>query len=84
LLLAQQIDTSNDPMEMCAEDAALLRLEMDVDAAKPGSRIGPYRIVREIGRGGMGAVYLAERDDEHYSQQVAIKLIKPRARRRRY
>ncbi len=64
-------------MEMCADDAALLRLEMDVDAAKPGSRIGPYRIVREIGRGGMGAVYLAERDDEHYRQQVAIKLIKP-------
>ncbi len=41
-----------------------------------GRRIGPYRIIREIGRGGMGAVYLAERDDEHYRQHVAIKLIK--------
>lgn len=41
-----------------------------------GNRIGPYRIVSEIGRGGMGAVYLAERDDDQYQKQVAIKLIK--------
>ena len=62
---------------MCVADAARIPFETGVDAAKPGSRIGPYRIVREIGRGGMGAVHLAERDDEHYRQQVAIKLIKP-------
>ena len=41
-----------------------------------GVRIGAYRIVREIGRGGMGAVYLAERDDGQFRKQVAIKLIK--------
>ena len=40
----------------------------------PGTEIGSYRIVREIGRGGMGAVYLAERDGFH--QQVALKIIK--------
>jgi eukaryotic-like serine/threonine-protein kinase len=40
-----------------------------------GRRIGPYRVVREIGRGGMGAVYLGVRDDEHYRVQVAIKLM---------
>jgi eukaryotic-like serine/threonine-protein kinase len=38
-------------------------------------RIGPYKVLREIGRGGMGVVFLAERDDE-YRKQVAIKLIK--------
>lgn len=37
--------------------------------------IGAYRIVQEIGRGGMGVVYLAERDDGAYQQQVAIKLV---------
>ena len=41
-----------------------------------GHLIGAYRTVREIGRGGMGAVYLAERADEQYRKQVAIKLIK--------
>ena len=41
-----------------------------------GRRIGPWRIVREVGRGGMGAVYLAERVDGTFEQRVAIKLIK--------
>src|SRR5262249_48227640 len=39
-----------------------------------GARIGAYRIVREIGRGGMGTVYLAERADDEYNQRVALKL----------
>ncbi|MEW6208016.1 MAG: protein kinase [Acidobacteriota bacterium] len=41
-----------------------------------GQRVGAYRIVREIGRGGMGAVYLAERADDAFRKSVAIKLIK--------
>jgi serine/threonine-protein kinase len=39
-------------------------------------RIGPYRVTRLIGRGGMGAVYEAERDDDQFRQKVAIKIIK--------
>ena len=42
----------------------------------PGTRIGPYQIVREIGRGGMGQVYLADRADGQFAQQVALKLVK--------
>ena len=42
-----------------------------------GRRIGPYKIDREIGRGGMGAVYLAERADGMFEQRVAIKLVRP-------
>jgi len=41
-----------------------------------GERIGPFCIVREIGYGGMGTVYLAERSDGHFEQRVALKLIR--------
>ncbi|MGN6519647.1 MAG: protein kinase domain-containing protein [Dokdonella sp.] len=44
--------------------------------AAAGRLVGPFRLVREIGRGGMGAVWLAERADGAYAQQVAIKLIR--------
>lgn len=40
-----------------------------------GERIGPYQLVRELGRGGMGVVYLAERADGEFRKQVAIKLL---------
>ncbi len=40
-----------------------------------GRRIGPYRLDRLLGRGGMGAVYLASRADGQFNQQVAVKLI---------
>src|SRR5215469_4626370 len=42
-----------------------------------GTRLGSYRLIREIGRGGMGAVYLAARADEQYESEVAIKLVRP-------
>src|SRR6185369_2847764 len=41
-----------------------------------GMVLGPYRLVSEIGRGGMGTVYRAERIDGEFSQEVAIKLLK--------
>ena len=41
-----------------------------------GQTIGHYQISKRIGRGGMGAVYLAQRADEQYEKRVAIKLIK--------
>ncbi len=42
-------------------------------AIGPGQKVGPYRIVAEIGRGGMGTVWEAERDDDEYQKKVAIK-----------
>ena len=52
-------------------------------AALPGSdfeetHIGPYRILRLLGEGGMGRVYLAERADKAYEKQVAIKVLAQR------
>lgn len=40
-----------------------------------GDRIGPYRVLRTLGTGGMGEVYLAERADAQFEQQVAIKVV---------
>jgi len=46
------------------------------DGPVPGQRIGHYRLLTELGRGGMGRVYLALRDDEEFEQQVALKVLK--------
>ncbi|WP_395701550.1 protein kinase domain-containing protein [Aquabacterium sp.] len=42
--------------------------------ASAGERVGPYRLLHEIGRGGMGSVWLAERADGSFERQVALKL----------
>ena len=53
-------------------------LESFVEDKDPmiGRRLGSYRVEREIGRGGMGAVYEASRADNEFSKRAAIKLVK--------
>jgi len=46
---------------------------------KQGRQIGPYRVLRELGRGGMGVVYLAERNDGQFHRRVAVKLLQASA-----
>src|SRR5450631_1311041 len=41
-----------------------------------GARLGPWRVLEEVGRGGMGTVYLASRDDAEFEKRVAIKVVK--------
>ena len=43
----------------------------------PGAHVGPYRLLRQLGAGGMGAVWLADRQDGQFSKQVALKLLHP-------
>lgn len=57
------------PTELLAAARALSDL-------RAGSRLGPYEIVSEIGRGGMGTVYRGQRVDGHFQQTVAIKLLR--------
>ena len=53
------------------------RLGQDAAAEPPESRrIGPYRLIRTIGHGGMGTVYLGVRDDDAFQKRVAIKVLK--------
>ena len=54
----------------------MLLLEHHAERFREGERVGPYRIVREIGRGGMGSVFLAARADDAFQKLVAIKIIR--------
>ncbi len=76
-LLAAILDLVKQSDEPDADTANFLDFSPTGAAppARPGRRLGPWRIIRELGRGGMGQVLLAERDDGHFSKQVAIKLV---------
>ena len=52
-----------------------------VESASAVAFCGPYRLIRPLGSGGMGAVYLAERNDGEIQQQVAIKMLRVDAHR---
>lgn len=49
-------------------------------ALEEGMMIGPYRVLRELGSGGMGVVYLTMRSDEVYRRLAALKVIRPELR----
>jgi len=65
--------SAGDDLEACAENATR-RIRREADS-QIGKRIGAYVVTREIGRGGMGTVYLAARADGYFEKEVAIKLL---------
>jgi serine/threonine protein kinase/Tfp pilus assembly protein PilF len=56
--------------------SALLSSDKDDEDPVIGNRLGAYRVEAEIGRGGMGTVYSAVRDDREFNKKVAVKLVK--------
>ncbi|HEY5807392.1 MAG TPA: serine/threonine-protein kinase, partial [Povalibacter sp.] len=74
VLIALHEDSASGLWDELNNDAA----QPDLVAAEPieGQRLGAWRIVRKLGSGGMGDVYLADRADDEYQQQVAIKLVR--------
>jgi serine/threonine-protein kinase len=68
-MLAQEDELDADPRL-----DVMPKLALDESVAHQGDRVGPYRLIKEIGRGGMGTVWLAERADGAYKRQVALKL----------
>lgn len=79
------LDVAGDAETMIGESAipfadpllaALDDPRPDQGGLSSGARVGPYGIVRELGHGGMGTVYLAERADDQFQKQVAIKVVR--------
>ncbi|MBS1795466.1 MAG: serine/threonine protein kinase [Acidobacteria bacterium] len=72
----------DEPEHLIEKNAFSLPHELAANGAAPvaadyaGKRFGNYEIVREIGRGGMGAVFLAERADGEFNQRVALKIVR--------
>jgi serine/threonine protein kinase/TolB-like protein/Tfp pilus assembly protein PilF len=64
------------PTLLIAGAGAALETLHGFETSRIGERIGAYRLLSELGGGGMGTAYLAERADEEFEKRVAIKLIK--------
>src|SRR6266550_3514968 len=79
VLLASHEDAGPFLLSPAVVDAGLIATDapslVGEEEKRVGQRIGPYEIIREIGRGGMGTVFLAVRADDQYRKQVAIKLV---------
>lgn len=73
--IASLLEADASPAPLLDGGGVLAEILGEADDAAHPSMIGPYRIVKEIGRGGMGTVYLAERDAP-FRKRVALKLIK--------
>ncbi|MDQ4120794.1 MAG: serine/threonine-protein kinase [Acidobacteriota bacterium] len=69
------LEASDEPEQLIEKNAFDLASRFQ-NKSFAGKQFGNYQIIREIGRGGMGAVFLAARTDRQFEQQVAVKIIR--------
>lgn len=69
------LDVAEPADDRVGEAVATVKRLAGADELAPPERIGPYRILRELGRGGLATVYLAQRD-EPFRMEVALKLVR--------
>jgi len=74
--LLRSHEQSDEFLETPAAQLNQIVSQEDISEYPQGYRLGPYEFDRRIGRGGMGAVWLATRFDKEYKKQVAIKMVK--------
>ena len=83
LALLRAYDEDPGFLETPADTASAgAQVEQQLRGAVEGRLVGPYRIVREIGRGGVGVVYEAHREGQDFGQRVAMKVLPAACRRR--
>jgi tetratricopeptide (TPR) repeat protein len=66
-------DTAGVSLDQVVHQAAASLMATD---SLIGTHLGPYRVTRELGKGGMGTVFLAMRDDQTFEKKVAVKVVK--------
>jgi eukaryotic-like serine/threonine-protein kinase len=66
---------AKDEFDLCADTIGLTRADA-LQSDQADRRLGAYQLIRELGRGGMGTVWLAKRADQQFEKLVAIKLLK--------
>lgn len=76
LSLLAAAEASDTPLDQPLGEGLLHALDERAGRAVEGRRLGPWRLVSLIARGGMGEVYRGERADGQYEQQVAVKLMR--------
>lgn len=69
-------EESEDLMNLSAVEFSKDFFDEDAKSTLIGQRVGVYEIAGELGQGGIGAVYLAARNDGKFEQKVAIKMLK--------
>jgi len=70
-------EKASDFMEVSMLESASEVFDLETTESLIGKRVGNYRLLKLIGRGGMGNVFLASRDDEEFRKTVAVKLVNP-------